>query len=194
MPVYEIPVFQRFTSIGEFSALWGLYQIMIVDGIGLFVFYKNDQEAELTPENVRRHLIGRKETTAIVEADSPEEAIRAFSLEWKGARIGGKAEESKAVWINRKKPILELPACEMLRRNNRGGFVCVIGEPQEDSFDDSAECVLSCYEPPDDFECPVDQFHSAVYELEKDGHLPVETISGYKFVRAKKVMALAITK
>lgn len=194
MPIYEIPVFQRFTSIGESGALWGAYQIMIVDGIGLFVFYENGQEAELTPENVRRHLIGRKETTAIVEADSPEEAIRAFSLEWKGARIGGKAEKSKAAWINREKPILELPACEMLRRNSRGYFICVIGEPEEDSFDDSPECVLSCYEPPDGFECPVDQFHRAVCELEKENHLPIEMMVDYKFVRAKKVMALAITE
>lgn len=178
--LYSIPLFER--CIGERHD--SKVKCLEVDGVGIFVYYENGKE--LDPKFIRSCLVGRKDTSCIVEADSPEKAIETFLNEWEGARIGTKYV---ALWINPKKPIKELPSCELLRKNKRDQYICG-EEVGEDGNGEYGGCVLECYDPPD--ECPIKDFNDSVYELEEAGKLPVKTISFagqlYQIISARDIM------
>ncbi len=170
MPLYEIPCLMRFTKLDP-QTLHSKITCLHIDEVGLFVYY--DKEEQLDPNYIKRHLIGRKRTICVVEADNIEKAIEKFFNEYQGSMIGGE-EEAKALWIDREEPILELPHCELMCKNKKGEFIC--GEENEEGNGIFGMCVLERYDAPD--ECVVAEFHSNIH----DGMIPVISIGGYKVI------------
>jgi hypothetical protein len=153
-----MPVIQRHAgSLSGGNELVGRKsKLIVVDDIGLFVFY--DHEDELQPENVRKSLIGEREGFAYVEADTPEQAVEKFWQSWEAANCGGTSQQSKALRIDKTKPILLLPNCARLRLEPDGSFLCG-RENIEDDEKELGGCVLDGYDLPF-FECPIASFLS----------------------------------
>lgn len=160
-PLFRIPLWERFTECGNpGSIMFGQFFTWragrLADGslrrTGLVVRYSTQKPP--TRRELRRYLTGKRETHCIVEADTPEDAVKQFLDEWEGAKIGDPQDRTlRALWINRKKPILELPPCELLNRNQQGEFIC--GEELEDGQGEGGGTVLDQY---DDEECPMYKF------------------------------------
>jgi hypothetical protein len=191
MALYRIPLYERFTQIGD-SPL-GTQKCLHIDEVGLFVTYPSGREDLLTPENIRRHLIGRRRTWCYVEADSPEKAIETFYKEWDGAKIGGdKTPEHKALWIantEHDEPIGDYPYCEEMHKNKNGEFIC--GEDNgEDGNGIGGMCVLEGYDPFDG--CVVHAYNEIKWRLEEEKKLPVKLLpNGLKYVTVADVLKVA---
>ncbi|MFA5169654.1 MAG: hypothetical protein WC420_02880 [Candidatus Paceibacterota bacterium] len=158
MSFYEIPLKQRFTRISQRGPrLFGKRIFKEVDGIGLMIEY--DDEAELTVENIRRHILLVGDSSCIVESENIQEAIRKFYKNWEGANVGGKEETAKALWIDRLEPIIELPYCQFLRTSDTGRFIC--GEQvRGECYGKRGMCVLEPdVEPPPSGNCPIDELN-----------------------------------
>src|SRR3989304_8301010 len=178
--LYKIPLFKRFCEITSESVATKV-KIMHIDQLGLYVYYDKTQEDQLKPDFIRRHLIGMTSTYAIIEAENSENALEIFFNEWEGALVGGENESTKALWIDQKQPIKELPSCQLLHRTKDKRFTC--GEVNDET--NSGEygmCVIAHYDRPD-FECPIDDFYGRAWEL------PEETFNfkgkKYKIIRDK---------
>ncbi len=189
MPLYEIPLLQRHTKVGV-STSPGTFGKKVtclhIDKVGLFVYY--DDEKQLDPDFIRRHITLRGRTNCFIEADSAETAIDIFYREWEGAKIGGdEVPEAKALWIDRSKEILELPHCELMRKNKEDQFIC--GELLENGNGEFGMCVLEGYDAPDD--CPVSEFQGKLYDKlhdkSKTNDLPIETVKNFKLIRASRI-------
>lgn len=162
--LYKIPLHMREITVSNFGFKG---KCMKLDGVGFFIRY--DKENELDPNFIRRHLAFRKGTFCIVEADTPEDAVKTFYEEWEGAKIGGQEEEAKALWIDRELEIEELPYCENLNISSRGEYIC--GTEEESGNGEFGMCVLEQYDPPDD--CPIADYREKIYLLEEDNRLPI---------------------
>jgi hypothetical protein len=102
---------------------------MELDGVGFSLHHDSDGQ-QYDKEFIRRHGALRTETWTLVEAEDITGAIRKIKSEWYGCNIGGGAEKAKALWINRDKPIQELPQCPLYWvRENKGDVVC--GKPNK---------------------------------------------------------------
>ena len=189
--VYRIPLKERFVVLGQ-NVIKARRLYVVVDGIGLAVEYDND--AQLTPKGLRGHLIGERDTHALVEASSPEEAITQFLTEWHGA-IPGKQltpepQRSPALWINPAQPIHEYPSCSLLHKSRkREEFIC--GE--EEGTNGNGEfgmCILAGFDGPD-FYCPIEDFNSREYEAGLARTRKTVTVQGYQVVLAESLMPFA---
>ena len=157
--VFRIPIKERFTSVGETAITFGPSKYTVVDGVGLLVYY--DNEENVNPEFIRKHLIGRRDNFAYIVANSPGEAIGMFLYNFEGAQIGGESEDKKAIWINREKSILEMPYCPLMHKNDR--FVCgPPTSPDNNSQGEYGMCVLEGYDAPDN--CPIPKFFHEVFK------------------------------
>ncbi|MFH0806537.1 MAG: hypothetical protein V1885_02330 [Candidatus Brennerbacteria bacterium] len=151
VPLYRIPLLQRAIQLD--NSFRKKEKCMALDGVGFFIRYSSDEE--LTPGNIRCYLVGIEHTHCIVEADSRIDAILKFLLEWEGAMIGGNSPESKALRVDPREPIMEMPPCALLHRNVADRFIC--GEERKDGNGEFGMCMLEQYDPPD-FHCPIDAF------------------------------------
>lgn len=176
--LYELPLIARKINVGK--SMFGLSKCLHIDEVGVFVYY--DTENQLDQDFIRRHLVFREETNCIVEAGTPEEAIKIFFEEWEGAKIGGASEGSKALRINREKLILELPFCELLDKNSMGEFICGEESLENDSGNGIfGMCVMENYDAPDN--CPIAEFYGAVFcrtihdmkDIKEDDRLLIKT-------------------
>lgn len=147
---YKISLSRRGIIIGNRN---NLKKCMTVGNKGMFVCFDNVKQ--LTDDNILRYLAGIEEKKTIVESNSPEEAVKRFYQEWEGARIGGEKEYEKALWINRKVPILELPNCKLIHKNKNDEYTC--GEVEESGNGEYGMCVLEEYDPPEN--CPINLFY-----------------------------------
>lgn len=184
MAIYKIPLYERFTELE--NSFCGRQQCLHIDKVGLFVSYPTGREDLLTPENIRRYLIGRRRTWCLVEADSPEKAVETFYKEWEGASIGGETRESKALWIadeEHDEPISEYPYCGLLHKNKRDEFVC--GDEE-----DCGGCILEGY---DSWEgCVIRAYGDLLWLLGEEKKLPIKTIEGgLKVLMVADVMVAA---
>lgn len=136
-------------------------EVMHVDKVGFTLYYtKKEQITDL--DWIRKCLMMRRNTYALIEADCFEDAVHKFYNEWYGAKIGGDGEMEKAVWINREKTIYELPPCDMYRsRANQGDIIC--GNPDEWGY---AGCIFCDFDAPDD--CPGDIFYEKIGSVYDD--------------------------
>jgi len=118
-----------------------------------------DNEDELTVENIRKHCTLVGDSSCIVEAENIQEAIKKFHKNWDGANIGGEEETAKALWINRPKPVIELPYCQLLRTSDDGRFIC--GEQvRGECYGERGMCVLEpSIDPPPSGNCPIDELN-----------------------------------
>jgi hypothetical protein len=149
MLLFMIPLCERFTNLRKPPVAWGKSRYVSVDGFGMLVYY--DEEKDLTPENIRRYLIGLGKRRCYIDAGSLEEAVRKFHDEWEGAKVGGEGEERKALYIDKENAIIELPFCAKMGRNKKGEFIC--GELVEEESGEWGMCVIEGYDPPED--CPI---------------------------------------
>lgn len=148
---FRLPLSERFTRIGSPNAISS--KLMEVDGIGLVVYYTD--EDQVTPENIRRHLIGAQSTHTIIEAETKEEAIKKFHEDWDGAKCGTKA---KAIWIEDEDCIVEYALCDQLNMLVEGDierYICgseLDYDPEEDRVMGYCGCIIEGFDPPED--CP----------------------------------------
>lgn len=179
MPLYEIPLFRRFVNVTKnASCFYKKEEIMSVDEVGIFLHY--DEESQEEVHFIRRHLVCREHGKCFIEASSPREAIKKFHIEYDGARVGGKKREARAMWINEKEYIFELPHCELLHRNKEGEFIC--GELSEEGEGNQGEwgmCVLEGYSTPPN--CVISEFYSNWQYTST-----IVKISGFKVVQPIK--------
>ncbi|MEK7182272.1 MAG: hypothetical protein AAB679_00740 [Patescibacteria group bacterium] len=154
--LYEITIYWRFTHLSRFHELAKKRKVVEIDGVGVFVYY--DEQDELTNENIRKHLIGREQKTIVIEGRNPKDAVEKFYNEFEGAKIGSKNEESKALWIKKDEPILELPNCKLLYKNKNGKCTC--GKPETDGNGEYGMCILENYDPPEN--CPISLFYKTL--------------------------------
>lgn len=132
-----------------------------VDGIGVNVYHR--QESDLSPENIRRHLIGRRETYVDVAAENEHQAMIVFLRDYESAIAGSFSEKSRALRIDDKKPIIVFPPCDRIYFNCRHEFVC--GDPRwgEDDSGEFGGCVLEAFDAPN--ECPIADFWEFQYVI-----------------------------
>ena len=181
--VFWVPLQERFLEIGL-----AIVTCKQIDEVGLFIYH--DGKQELTPEFVRHHLIDRRDTNCIIEAGTPEEAIKIFHGKWEGAKIGGKDRKSKALWIDEGTPICGLPECALRHKNREGDYICgeEIGIQGNGEF---GMCVIENYDAPDD--CSVDNFYAEYFDRQRVGTLPTKTVNvdgvDYPFVMAEDMSA-----
>lgn len=129
--LFELPLWERFIRISKHGFC---RKYMELDGVGFELQYDSKEELkqiEDDPTLIRCCIAGRKQTSALIEAESKEEAINKFHAEWDGAKIGGtKSKESKALWINTEKEIIAIRDCPIRHQNKRGWYAC--GKPNEE--------------------------------------------------------------
>lgn len=159
-PLFKVPLWERVISDnGHFHKFT---TCMELDGVGFLLHYDKEGQ-QFDHDWIRRHLVLRKNTWAIVEATDLQDAIHKIINEWEGCKIGGKTEESKALWINRELAILELPPCgSYWIREPQGNVTC--GKPTECG---GAGCIFDGFDPIDD--CPGDIFCKKIsHEYDKE--------------------------
>jgi len=183
LTVYRVPLLERFTILGPPSA-FKRRKYVVVDGIGLMV--EHDKDADISPGEIRGHLIGERETFALVEASSPAAAIHSFLENWEGAKTGEKGPESMALKINRKQPILEYPSCSLLHRSREKRVICG-PEVGHDGNGEFGMCVLEGYDGPN-FYCPIAEFATRLTDKQLAKTLETETVDGYEVVRAESLV------
>lgn len=177
MAWFNLPLKKRFTKIFDReNSLFLCSKFVEVDGIGVIVEY--DHKRNLTPEKIRQCSRGITDTYCIVEAETPEEAIKIFLQNWEGAQ-----GEHPAFWIRDKDIILKYPFCEFLNQSREGKFICgpeVCGE----GYGIRGMCVLEWgIDPPPAGYCPIDEMKIDKNKAEKI------TVGGkeYFFVDASKI-------
>ncbi len=160
--LFILPLYERVISD---QGYWTNYtKCMELDGVGFFLKY-NEPGQENDHDWIRRHAALRKECETTVEAKDLQSAINRFHNEWCGAKIGGEDEKAKAVWINRGKPILEIPPCRSYRlREQEGDVIC--GDPNEYGH---AGCVFGQFDAPEGG-CVGSRFYEAISKDIVDGH------------------------
>ncbi|HRY60030.1 MAG TPA: hypothetical protein P5096_01475 [Patescibacteria group bacterium] len=151
--LFRIPFEKRFTLIDDRSHSVMIETAMKVDDIGIIV--RHHKTHAITDDDVRRHLREHQDKYCIIEAGNVSAAIAEFYTKWYGANIGGEGEKRKALWINREKPIVELPYCERMWENKNGEFTC--GEPDEENYGEFGMCLLEGYESLGET-CPLNNF------------------------------------
>lgn len=149
MKIFKLPLLEIYVE--PLTILSSYQDYVCVDGVGLYVEYNDIKELE--PALIRKSLKGKRDTWCYIKAASAEEAIVQFHTEWKGAKIG---EKNKALTINKKNHILELPACPK-QEKNKNRYVC--GQPEDKDISPTG-CILSGYDPGDN--CPIGKFFDEV--------------------------------
>ena len=163
--IYKIPLLERYTNI-ESNMFHAYCKTMYVDTVGLFVYYS--KEENVTVENIRRRLIGVKDTRVIVVAKNVNEALDIFYAEWDGARVGGNSPDSKALWVNPERNIVEYPSCNLLNINSKDERICgkEISTEEDEYAHNCGEfgwCTLDGYD--SDMGCPVEACGEFNYEF-----------------------------
>jgi hypothetical protein len=180
--LYLIPLIERFIDTTKPTGSGNKLVCININNVGAFIYYQED--ADLNIVGISRTLVGRKDTQCLIEAYTPQEAIKKFYNEWQGAKIGGNSPESKALWISKERKILQYPSCELMHRNKRNELTC--GEPV-DAYDDAGEygmCTLEGYDSPDD--CPVSDFCRLV--CDKGDDIEIKTVvEGFSVIRPSEV-------
>ena len=138
---YIIPFEKRFTEIGRYR---NKTKIMVVDNIGIYVSY--EKEADLTTENIRRHLIGVTDCKILVYANDIEDALKQF-FEMDGAKAGFK-HKAMTLLATERNHIIEYSNCPHLLELESGIFCQRYVETGEI---DKLLCILDgCDYPPED--------------------------------------------
>lgn len=177
MKLYRIPIHKRVASVAKNESFPKKEEILHVDAVGIFLIYNEENQKDVS--FIRKYLIGRVSGYCILEANNPKEAIKKFHTEYDAVRIGGKRRKEKAMWINEKEYIFELPHCELLHRNKEGEFIC--GNLSEESDSDQGEwgmCVLEGYSSPPN--CPISEF----YKNWRRKSVPFVTVNQFKVVES----------
>jgi hypothetical protein len=177
--LFVLPIYERI--IGDNSYFTKYSKHMELDGVGFLLKY--DEEGQQNdPDWIRRHLQLREEGNILIEASDLEDAINIFHNEWVAAKIGGASETAKAMWINRNKPINELPPCDMYWiRVEYDDVIC--GDPEEFGY---AGCVVSGFDPPGSG-CVASRFYEKIsativnHEWVEQVHPKVYTINGLEY-------------
>lgn len=188
MPLFEIPVCERVISVGRLYCSGKKTETMHVDSIGFFLHY--DEEWQKTDlDFIRKHLQQRVDGGAYVEEANVHLALKKFYDQWEGAKVGGTEKNQKAIWINEKKFIYELPDCPRMSRNKKGDFICFScsggGEDDEERDDDfNRMCVLENYEAPEN--CVIETFRNCVRDYgEEELARAARNIEGFKFIELR---------
>lgn len=177
--LFRMSLQERYLPLGSYAQV----DCKHIDEVGLFIYHNGEQE--LTPEFVRGHLIGIKESNCMIEASTVEEAINIFHAEWEATKIGGETRKRKALWLNEKVPIQGLPECKLLHQSQEKRYIC--GEEMYEGNGIFGMCIIDGSDPPDG--CPAGRFYEEYYERERAETLPVKTVNvdgvDYPFVMAE---------
>jgi hypothetical protein len=163
---------------------------MELDHVGFF--YKYNKPEELKPDFIRRHIHFREGIKTYIDAPTVTQAINTFYNEWDGAKVGGKKEEQKALWIDRELTIYEMPHCTLLNKSRlEGRYICGT-ETNKDGSGEFGMCLIEGFDAPCD--CTIHDYNEIVYDLNQEKKLPEKTIiirgKEYKYLTVKDTMAV----
>lgn len=185
MKLWRTPLLQR---VLRTDGLACRQKLMELDGVGFFYEYNNDEE--LKPSFIRKHLQLRDSTVTLIDAMTVTQAVNKFFDEWDGAKVGGKNEEAKALWIDRERIIREIPSCHLLNKSKEDRFIC--GVETTNGNGEFGMCVLEGYDAPEG--CIISDYYNMIYDLEQQNRLPIKTIiikgKEYKYLTVKDVMVV----
>lgn len=185
MMIYKIPVIER-QAFGDFTRQNAKYTKYInVDDIGLRFFY-NDNEKNPIKQFEKKHIaLSKEEMFFLILADNVERAITVFYSFWEGARVGGDKPTQKALQINKDKPVLELPLCSLMSKNEKNQFVCGPISPKYESGlclseEDENDGAIFDGKVND---CPVKIFYESIKLEKKMGSLNIiKTSWGFNYI------------
>lgn len=187
MSLFEIPVCIRIISVGKIYLFGKETEAMCLDGVGFFLHY--DKEWQKKDYNFIRQYVPQKINEKIyIESESIHKALKKFYDKQEGAKTGGEKREAKAIWIDEKKFIYELPFCPKMNKNREGDFVCICeynnNDDEECDMDGNRMCVLEDREPPK--ECVISVFRDCTLDYgEKELNRAARHINGLKFVELR---------
>lgn len=189
MSLFEIPVCERVVSVSRNYRFGKKTVIMHVDSVGFFLHYDEEWQRD-DRDFIRSHLQQRVGGNAYIEAASIREAVNKFYDEYEGAKVGGPGKSEKAIWINDKKFIHELPYCPKMRKNKGGQFVCSFEEGDEECDDNGGRmCILENYEPPSN--CVIAIFQKCIRDYgETELSRAARDIDGHKFIELRTLIPL----
>lgn len=158
--MFEVHTAVRFTGMGS------VHTLRVVDGVGMHYFDRKGQPPA-TDQEVRNHLIGLKQETVLVEADSLAEALNRVMDCDKGFQTGDRARAT--VFSNgyfESGVAIENPRCDRMHWVN-GSLSCTAApEYYREQLqvpairrDTPCGCILEGFSPPDD--CPIKKFREA---------------------------------
>lgn len=187
MKLWEIPLLQRVISVdGHFHAK---IQVMELDHVGFF--FKYNKSEELKPDFIRRHIHWREGTKTYIDAPTVTQAINRFYDGWAGAKVGGKKEEQKALWVDRELTIYEMPHCTLLNKSREGRYICG-PETYKNGSGEFGMCLIEGFDAPSD--CTIHDYNQIVYDLNQAKKLPEKTIiirgKEYKYLTVKDTMTV----
>lgn len=186
MPLFEIPVWERIISVSRNYRFSRKIETMQIDSTGFFFHYDEDWQKD-DHDFIRKHLRQMVDGDVYVEAANVREALKKFYDEYEGAKVGGPGKSEKAIWINDKKFIHELPDCPKMRKNERGHFVCIHEYDEGCDEDWNRMCVLENYEAPEN--CVIATFRNCVSDYgEKELGRAARDIDGFRFIELRTLM------
>lgn len=191
MPLFEIPIFRRLISVGNIYRFGKKTKVMDVDNVGFYLHY--DEEWQKTDfDFIRKHLQQRVDEKVYIEEANVHLALKKFYHEYKGTKIGGPKKEQKAIWIDDKKFIFELPHCPRMGKNKKGEFICSScsgGEEDDVECDDDSNrmCILEGYEAPENCAIAISRSCARDYG-EKELERAARNINGFKFIELRTLM------
>lgn len=154
--VFEIPTIERYIFIGNKTEQKEIMYID-VDGIGMTIHYDNKEQ--LNYISLDECIPTLREVSFIVEAVCCKDAVWEFITTSKGVKTGGEFPESRAIWINRNKAILELPYCKFMEMDENGIFTCSHNTKSQNNS--NGKCIIENSNPP--FNCRIALFKENLY-------------------------------
>ena len=187
MRIYEIPIMVRYTYIGDEDYVnFSKSKCLVINNLGIIVYYDKEEQ-----------LVGLQKTETLkffeekglyfVEAEDHREAIIKFFLENKETAIGGSGNtlSSRAVYINKKEIILELPFCPLIHKNKYGIFICGLPSLCGGTEGDFGICAIENNAPPED--CTFVFFkHRFLVDYEKYERVAGREL-GFKVLRSNQI-------
>lgn len=177
--IYEISLWRRTMDIRRNKSCKGMMKYSPVEGFGVCIVY--DTENQLREEDLSKGICHKTKAKCFVEADDPSGSIEKFYKEYEGARVGGKEEKAKAIYIDYESFILELPDClSLIKKDNE--YYC--GDEVNQKI--SKLCVIEENTAPRT-KCLISSFYERLKSFKSDW-IPRSIFNGFMFIRAKEIM------
>lgn len=174
MPIYRVPVKERFAFVGQ-ASFDNQSELIFFGDYGVMVY--SSRPVIVSQRILRKCLFGERNVAFHISCDNPGKLFEKFIAEFPETALG----VHPAFRINSKGVIVEYPFCEHLNHNFEGDYICGELEDPIDGNGTHGMCFMSGYDPPDN--CRVWLSLVNFEDLIKLGLARVEEINGIKFIR-----------
>lgn len=185
MRIYQLPICMRQIKAGRLAQR-SVNSICadIGGGLGAFIYFSNNNGGEdLVSIDLANVVI--KNGKMLIKAKECKSAIEMFH-DYEGTKIGGEILESRALWLNKNKPIIEFPYCSMLCIHEDNRFTC--GELMEDNEGEFGECVVkTSTKHKTSLDCIFLSFRENLRKDYDDYCESADEVLGYRVIRSKQI-------